>query len=185
MDLIALGSCFSTISKRFDKTFSPYVSFFFYSRMKNKIVFFIKRYGLAELVSATISYLLAYLAYIVTSDKILISYLGSIGAFIGFYLIIFIRDFNTFPQSEKLSKTLIYKRIIVNLVIEFGLSELLDVFIIRPLCIYLAQLYLTNFTITIITGNIAANVIFFLLSAIMFNYKDSVTQFFSKKITGS
>lgn len=152
--------------------------------MKNKIVFFFKRYGIAELVSAVISYLFAYIAYLITSDKILISYLGSIGAFIGFYLIIFIRDFKTFPQPEKLSKTLICKRIMVNLVIEFGLSELLDVFIVRPLCIYLAQLYLTNFTITIITGNIAANIIFFLLSAIMFNYKDSVTEFFSNKKTG-
>lgn len=149
--------------------------------MKNKILFFIKRYGIAELVSAAISYLLAYLAYIVTSDKILISYFGSIGAFIGFYLIIFLRDYKTFPQPEKLSKKLIIKRIMVNLVIEFGLSELLDVFIARPLCIYLAQLYLTNFTITIITGNIAANIIFFLLSAFMFNYKDSVTEFFSNK----
>jgi hypothetical protein len=153
--------------------------------MKNKILFFIKRYGIAELVSATISYLFAYIGYIVTSDKILISYLGSIGAFIGFYLIIFLRDFNTFPQSENFTKKQIIKRIMVHLVIEFGLSELLDVFIIRPLCIYLAQLYLTNFTITIITGNIAANIIFFLLSAIMFNYKDSVTEFFSNKKTGS
>lgn len=152
--------------------------------MKNKIIFFIKRYGIAELVSAAVSYLLAYLAYILIGDKILISYLGSIGAFIGFYLIIFLQDFRTFPQPENFSKKLIIKKIMVNLVIEFGLSELLDVFIARPFCIYLAQLYLNNFTITIIAGNIAANIIFFLLSAIMYNYKDSVTEFFSNKKTG-
>lgn len=149
--------------------------------MKNKIIFFIKRYGIAELVSASISYLLAYLASIVTSDKILISYLGSIGAFIGFYLMLFLQEIKAFPHPEKWSKKQIIKRIMFNLIIEFGLSELLDVFIVRPLCIYLAQLYLTSFTITIITGNIAANTIFFLLSAIMFNYKDSVTELFSNK----
>lgn len=149
--------------------------------MKNKIIFFIKRYGIAELVSASISYLLAYLASIVTSDKILISYFASIGAFIGFYLMLFLQEVKAFPHPEKCSKKQIIKRIMVNLVIEFGLSELLDVFIVRPLCIYLAQLYLTNFILTIITGNIAANNIFFLLSAIMFNYKDSVTELFSNK----
>lgn len=149
--------------------------------MKKRLFFFIKRYGIAELVSAAISYLLAYIAYIVTTDKVLISYLGSIGAFIGFYLIIFLRDLKTSPQAEKLSKKQIIKRIIINLVIEFGLSELLDVFIVRPLCIYLAQFYISGFTVSIIAGNIAANIIFFLLSAIMFNYRNVVAGFFTKQ----
>lgn len=71
------------------------------------------------------------------------------------------------------------------MVIEFGLSELLDVFIARPFCIYLAQFYLTGFTVSIIAGNIAANIIFFLLSAFMFNYKDLVIKFFKNKKTDS
>lgn len=153
--------------------------------MKNKIVFFFKRYGIAELVSAAISYLFAYIAYILTSDKILISYSGSFGAFIGFYLIIFIRDLKTFPQCENFTKKQIIKRIMIHMVIEFGLSELLDVFIARPFCIYLAQFYLTGFTVSIIAGNIAANIIFFLLSAFMFNYKDLVIKFFKNKKTDS
>jgi len=148
--------------------------------LKNQINFFIKRYWLAELVSACISYLMAWVAINQSGDKILISYCGSAGAFIGFYSIILLNDIRNFPGNTGLSRIQFLKSISLSLLIEFGLSEVIDVLLIRPACLYVAQLSITSFALAIIAGNIGANIIFFLLSAYMFNRKEAIAKWFSK-----
>ena len=148
--------------------------------LKDKIVFFTKRYWFAELVSACMSYLMAWIATNQNGDNILISYCGSAGAFIGFYIIICLNDIRNFPINTGLSRIQIIKSITLSLLIEFGLSEGIDVLIIRPACLYIAQLSITSFVLAIIAGNIGANIIFFLLSAYMFSRKEAIANWFSK-----
>ena len=153
--------------------------------LKDKIIFFIKRYWLAKLVSTFLSYLMAWVATNQAGDKILISYCGSAGAFIGFYSIIFLNDIRKFPINSRLSRIHILKSITLSLIIEFGLSEAIDLLLIRPACLYVAQLSITSFALAIIAGNIAANIIFFLLSAYMFSRKEAIANWFSKSKTDS
>ena len=148
--------------------------------LKDKIIFFTKRYWLAELVSAFMSYLMAWVATNQSGDKILISYCGSAGAFIGFYSIILLNDIRNFPGNTGLSRIQIFKSISFSLLIEFGLSEVIDVLLIRPACLYVAQLSITSFALAIIAGNIWANIIFFLLSSYMFSRKEAIANWFSK-----
>ena len=148
--------------------------------LKNQLNFFIKRYWLAELVSACMSYLMAWVAINQGGDKILISYCGSAGAFIGFYSIILLNDIRNFPVNTGHSRVQILKSISLNLLIEFGLSEVIDVLLIRPACLYVAQLSINSFALAIIAGNIGANIIFFLLSAYMFSRKEAIAKWFSK-----
>lgn len=147
---------------------------------KNKLYFFLRRYGYAELISAIFSYLLAWMAAIVWDDKILVSYLASAGAFLGFYIVMIIRELKGFDNTEGFSQSKILKIISSNLLIEFGFSEILDIFLFRPACIYIAQISIPNFTLAIITGNIAANILFFLISAFMFSRKDVINSYLKK-----
>ncbi len=135
----------------------------------NKIYFFLKRYGLAELVSAGLSYLLAWVSMLLKDDRLLASYSGSFGAFIGFYVVIYLNQFRKFPKEKAFSQFQIHRRIVADLLIEFGLSEVMDLFLIRPACLYFAQVLIADFTIAILVGSQVANIFFFLLSAFMFS----------------
>lgn len=146
----------------------------------DKIKFFVKRYWLAELVSACISYLLAWLSIEIINDKLVSSYSGSIGAFIGFYAIIYFNEYKKKSKHSNLRINHIHREIAGNLLIEFGLSEILDVLILRPACLYFAQILISDFVIAIITGNIVENIFFYALSGFMFNRRESVTNFLIK-----
>jgi hypothetical protein len=180
-------------------------------RWIDKIWFFVKRYWLAETVSAVGSYTLACLGMVVLNDKIVSSYAGSIGAFIGFYAVIYIKELKAYKDAknknlndkqgclshqdihlavgqsslidkiadnlELPNKAKIHSTIIKNLLIEFGLSEVIDLFISRPACLYFAQILIPDFTVAIIAGSITANIFFFAFSGFMFGRKTAVTNF--------
>jgi hypothetical protein len=186
-------------------------------RWFDKIWFFVKRYWLAETVSAVGSYALAWLGMVVLNDKIVSSYAGSIGAFIGFYIVIYIKELKVYkaeqpeinpmlqhgvPEQTSINYKVqhsaeehlnahptlkrgvdIHSTIIKNLLIEFGLSEVIDLFISRPACLYFAQILIPDFTVAIIVGSITANIFFFAFSGFMFGRKTAVTNFLVKMKT--
>jgi hypothetical protein len=153
-------------------------------RKTDKIKFFVKRYWLAELVSASASYLFAWLAITISEDKIISSYFGSIGALLGFYIPIYIKDLNKYREYTNLPRKRIYSVVAVGLLVEFGLSEAVDTLVMRPMCLYFAQSAINEFTIAIITGNVIANILFFALSGFMFAKRHAVISTFVKVKNG-
>lgn len=136
----------------------------------NSIIFYIKRYYIAEIIS----FFTSYLAYIIASsafrNDLISAYCGTSGAFVGFYLPIAFSEWRSIApdRNEKLMKKLI--QVIKNLSIEFGISEILDFFIFRPFCLYSASSLIPSETVAIVAGNQAANITFFGIAALMHKF---------------
>lgn len=133
-------------------------------------MFFIKRYWLAELWSLIGTFAAAYLMQETYNTIISKAFAGSTGAFIGFYLVMYLKE-----NKELIFKRWFNRQAFNNLLIEFGLSELLDVLIIRPTCLMAAQTVTGSFSVALISGNLAANGVFFVLSAFMYSKRETIT----------
>ncbi len=144
-----------------------------------KIIFFIRRYWVAELFSIAGTYLFAGIAKTVFDEIIISSYFGTLGAFIGFYSVIYVNDRRRNARLSTTNALWIDRLLFKHLLIEFGLSELFDLVFIRPLCLYLAQLLFHKLLLSMIIGSMVANIFFFVLSGFMFSKKDKVSKLIS------
>ena len=134
------------------------------------VKFYVKRYYIAEIISFFSSYFAFIIASAAFANDLISAYCGTGGAFVGFYLPIAFSEWRTISDGEsgQLSKSII--KVIKNLSIEFGLSEIFDFLLIRPFCLYSASNFITNETLAIVAGNQAANVTFFAIAALMHRF---------------
>ncbi len=131
------------------------------------IKFYIKRYYIAEIISFFASYFAFNIASSAFSNDVVSAYFGTCGAFLGFYVPIALAEWRSIPAAGSIGKWKQILIIIKKLVIEFGLSELLDFLLIRPFCLYSASSLISYETIAVIAGNQAANITFFGIAALM------------------
>lgn len=127
-----------------------------------KIKEWIWRYAPAEIFATIGAIFGAYLLYILTDNKFIAAYAGVVGENICYYEFILIRDFKKNKiKYEKFSLTNFLK-IIHNLIVEFGFSEALDTLLVRPFCLYWFPVWISNYSIGIIIGKFAADIIFYI-----------------------
>jgi len=117
------------------------------------------RYALAEAVGIPCSILFAALAQ--NYHPAIIGYAGSMGANVGFYSVIIVRDYSQRFKKEGFSVRSLYKTT-RNIIVEFGPAEYFDSFVIRPLVLALFPLFIPNFAFAIFLGNVAANITFYI-----------------------
>ncbi|MCX6734994.1 MAG: hypothetical protein NTZ25_03735 [Candidatus Peregrinibacteria bacterium] len=129
--------------------------------MKTKAKEWLKRYLPAELFALTCSMLGAVSVFVLTKNRILAAYAGTLGEVIGFYGAIFVIEKINYKKSPK---PIGLKKTIRNLLVEFGFSEFLDGAFIRPSCLYIFPLIIGQFSIGILTGKVAADVVFYILT---------------------
>jgi len=128
----------------------------------------LKRYLPAEAFAIIGAIIGAGLVFLLTQNRVLAAYIGAISDGIVFYTVILIRDLN---NSNKKNSTKEILKTIRNLIIEFGLSELLDFLIIRPFIMYIFPLIIGNFAMGIFIGKIVADLIFYLPTIIMYELR--------------
>lgn len=143
--------------------------------MKHKIKEWVKRYLPAE-VFATIGALIgSFLTLFLTQNTIVSAYGGTVGENIGYYGYISIRDFlnqkKKYKQSNQKYNFVSFLKLLRNLVAEFGFSEFLDSFIVRPFCMWVFPIAIGNFALGIIVGKIIADLIFYLPTIIAYELK--------------
>ena len=143
--------------------------------MKQKIIVWVKRYLLADIISTILSLGTAWGLMESTGDMVLSAFVGSAVASISFYGIIAISDVRKSIRKHKnenrkykIKSFLIDFR---NLIIEFGPAELLDVLAVRPFFMYLIPTLTGNFLIGTFIGKMIADVIFFIPAIIMFELR--------------
>lgn len=143
--------------------------------MKQKIIVWVKRYLLADIISTILSLGTAWGLMESTGDRVLSAFVGSAVASISFYGIIAISDVRKSIRKHKnenrkykIKSFLIDFR---NLIIEFGPAELLDVLAVRPFFMYLIPTLTGNFLIGTFIGKMIADVIFFIPAIIMFELR--------------
>lgn len=61
-----------------------------------------------------------------------------------------------------------------NLVFEFGFSEALDSFVVRPFCMYIFPILTNNYGVGIIIGKIVADVSFYIPTIIAYELRKKI-----------
>lgn len=143
--------------------------------MKKKILEWIKRYLLADVLSTVLSLGTAWLIMEQSGDRVLAAFVGSAVASVVFYFTVAfsdvrksIKQYKIDNERYKIKSFLIDFR---NLIIEFGPAELLDVLAVRPFFMYLIPKLTGDFLLGTFIGKMIADVIFFIPVIIMFELR--------------
>ena len=125
--------------------------------MRHKVRDWSKRYLPSEIIGTITAVLAAGISFFLTGNPVITAFSGTWGENLGYYGAIISRDF-----IENKKKGLRPIKTIRNLVIEFGPSEVLDSFILRPFFMYTFPIILSDLTLGIIVGKLAADITFYI-----------------------
>lgn len=143
--------------------------------MKKKILEWIKRYLLADVLSTALSLGTAWLIMEQSGDRVLAAFVGSAIASVVFYFTVAFSDVRKSIKQHKIDnekyKTKSFLIDFRNLIIEFGPAELLDVLAVRPFFMYLIPKLTGDFLLGTFIGKMIADVIFFIPAIIMFELR--------------
>lgn len=143
--------------------------------MKKKILEWIKRYLLADVLSTILSLGTAWAIMEGTGDRVLAAFVGSAVASIVFYFTIAFSDVRKSIKQHRIDNEKYKIRSFLidfrNLIIEFGPAEILDVLAVRPFFMYLMPKLTGDFLLGTFIGKMIADVIFFIPAIIMFELR--------------
>lgn len=129
------------------------------------------RYGPAEVVSLLATLVASLLVFNATADKTATALAGTWGGNIGYFGTILIWDvFHTRKRLHELSRTYsltVFGKNIRALFLEFGVAEVFDTLLIRPVLLYIMPVLLHNLMWGLIAGKFLADISFY-LPAILF-----------------
>ena len=131
--------------------------------LKAKLLEWLKRYGWAEVGSLVGAYTGFYLVKFLFDHTVSNAYAGSIGETIGYYLVIFWREYKqpSVPEANIFIK-------FFHLITEFGPAEILDTFFLRPLFMGLGIYFVGDF-FGVLIGKITADITFYI--PVIFSYE--------------
>lgn len=134
------------------------------------------------MVSTALTFLFGWGLSLISSNSYAIAYAGTVGATIGFYGFILIRDYirnrRTVHPAGLREKIHLLLRCIRNMGFEFGLAEVLDFLLIRPFFLLYGPKLLHNYFWGVLVGKILADILFFALSILMFEIKKKHLRWF-------
>jgi hypothetical protein len=138
----------------------------FRDRLKSKAWKWIKRFLPAEVIGTLVAIACGYVASALTRNRVTIAYAASMCETAGFYLTIIVTDALVIRKQLKIQhRTLTLPALLLvtvkNMVLDFGLAELADSFLVRPLFMYLFPLWLKDYPSGIVAGKIASDVVFY------------------------
>ena len=143
--------------------------------MKKKIIEWVKRYLVADIISTVLSLGIAWLIMEQSGDRVMAAFVGSGVASLSFYLLIAFSDVRKSIKAHKSeNKTYKIKSFLIdfrNLIIEFGPAEILDVIAVRPFFMYLIPTLIGNFILGTFIGKMIADGIFFTIAIVMYELR--------------
>lgn len=124
-----------------------------------KFISWLYRYAPAE-IGGTIGALVAAggTAYW-GGNALLVAVAGAWGEAFGFYIPLVVREFTTTSQERPLLAAIVCT--VRNLLLEFGMAEVLDTTLLRPGLMALAVHAFAPISLAIVTGKIAADIVFY------------------------
>ena len=129
----------------------------------------------AEIVGTATALAAASITRVFYDNLIFIAYAGALGEAIGFYSTVFIQNILVVGKKRKTeNKTLSitdFRRIITDMVLEFGPAGIIDGLLLRPFFMYLFPVLLKNFTLGILLGKIAGDLTFYFLVILSYEMK--------------
>jgi hypothetical protein len=125
-----------------------------------------RRYLSAEIYSTAGVVIGAGTTYLLTGNRILAAYVGTICETSCFYGFISFNDFRKnrmeYKKAGKRYGISSYFKTLRNIIFEFGLPEVFDSLFIRPFCLYWFPIWMRSYSVGIIAGQLAANIIFYI-----------------------
>jgi hypothetical protein len=120
----------------------------------NRPLVWLRRYLPAELVCTVTGLLGAWAAAALTGSPVAIAVAGTLGENVGFYAMMLCREI-----AQRGTRSL--SSIIRDLVLEFGLAEVLDCLLLRPTLMYAGQILASNTALGVVAGKLIADIIFY------------------------
>jgi hypothetical protein len=136
------------------------------ARIKRNLRKWVTRFLPAEIVGTISAISSAIVASAFMTNRVGIAFTASIAETVGFYLTIMVTDALLLRKQLKQKHhsmtlpALLYTTI-KNIVLDFGLAELADSFLVRPFFMYLFPLWLKNYTAGIVAGKIVSDLVFY------------------------
>ncbi|MEA5459865.1 hypothetical protein VB796_12490 [Arcicella sp. LKC2W] len=134
--------------------------------MKQKIKEWLKRYGLAEVVSLSLTVVSAWLAFRLTENKITTALVGTWVGNIGYFGTILIEDILLAKKQLKaIGKDYSLETFFKNvraLFVEFGIAELFDSLFIRPTLMYYIPLWIGDLSWGVVMAKFTADITFYI-----------------------
>jgi hypothetical protein len=123
------------------------------------------RYLPAEIFCLFVAVIASFFIFKTTSNPIATAYFGALSETIAYYSFISIKELKGKKTFISIIKS------IRNLFLEFGFSEILDSFVIRPFFMYIMPMIVGNLSVGIILGKIISDVIFYIPTIIMYEFR--------------
>lgn len=140
--------------------------------MKIKILEWIKRYGLAEIISLLSTVLTSWITFEYTQSQIKMALAATWAGNLGYFGTILIQDiFEAKTQLKSVGKHYTIETFYKNvraLFIEFGIAEVFDTFLIRPTLLYYFPVWLGNLSLGVIVAKFAADITFYVPAIISY-----------------
>jgi hypothetical protein len=139
--------------------------------MLHKVHEWSKRYLPAEIVCTITALIGAGVTHYITGNPIATAFAGTWGENIGYYGYISYTDLKKRKNKNKKLNFMQYLLHIRDLIFEFGFSEILDSFLIRPALMYVIPQMLNNVMVGIFIAKITADIIFYIPTIIAYELK--------------
>ena len=140
--------------------------------MKTKLFEWIKRYGLAEILSLFSTVLASWITFEYTQSQFKMAVVATWAGNIGYFGTILIQDiFGAKAQLKSVGKqytTETFYKNVRALFVEFGIAEAFDAFLIRPTLLYYFPLWLGNLSLGVVVAKFTADISFYLPAIISY-----------------
>ena len=142
--------------------------------IKDKLKEWFGRYALAEFVALIIALVFSNLSMKLSGNIILSGFIGTWTDNLGFYGIITHMDLR---KNIKRKGKLKFKDYLIELrndIVEFGPSEYLDSFIIRPFCLSFFPYVISDYSFAIIIGTILADISYYIPTIASYEFRKKI-----------
>jgi hypothetical protein len=134
--------------------------------MQQKLIEWFKRYGLAEVISLTLTVLSSWLSFELTQNKITTALVGTWVGNIGYFGTILIEDILLANKQlravgKQYSIDTLFKNVRA-LFVEFGIAELFDTLFIRPTLMYYVPIWMGDLSWGVVVAKFAADITFYI-----------------------
>ncbi|HSI90919.1 MAG TPA: hypothetical protein VK927_07355 [Adhaeribacter sp.] len=151
--------------------------------MRQKVKEWLKRYLPAEILSVVATLVAALAAFEMTGSKITTALAATCAGNITYfgYILLWdvIRTRRACRQNHRAYTLPVFIRNLRALAVEFGVAELFDSFLVRPLLMYYLPIWLNNLSLGILVAKLAADVTFYVPAIISYELsKKKLRNFF-------
>ena len=140
--------------------------------MKNNILEWITRYGLAEIISLTMTIVASWVTFEYTKSQIKMALVATWMGNFGYFGTILIQDIiEASKQLHNVGKSYSFETFLKNaraLFVEFGIAEVFDTLLIRPTLLYYFPIWLGNLSLGVVVAKFAADITFYVPAIISY-----------------